>query len=569
MFRSFQCLPLPRGEGRGVTLIMQRLILALSIGAVCTALVQAQDRADLSLSNGVVFPADGSAAVYSTIVIRDGRVLALGGAELLERYRADRVIDLRGRLVVPGFNDTSMSIGGVSPRSVDLTGSRSIAEIGFRIRRKAEALGPGEWVTASGWSEAALAEGRRPGKQDLDNATSDNPVLISLDGNGVLANGTALRLAQITGDTEWPEGGEIELDVGRQPTGVLRGTARNLVEHLVPDANATEERRSLIEQLRGLPAKGITSLIQTSQTAWGIEQWEGIYARYGENFPRAAVRFRVASNAKTAANAIRALGKVTGDGDERMRVGALRVVVDGGFGGPAAWTLESYRDQPDFYGRPAIAEAELFELVKDAHELGWQIGFVTVGDAAIQMTVDVLARVLDESPRHDHRHYLSGFTVLPPPETMMTMASRDILIALQPNLTYSAEQHYQTHLFGARLSTNNALRTPMNYGLLMALGSDARPIDPLLGLYGATTRRGRSGEVYAPNERLTMAEAIAGYTRNGAYLTFEERVKGTLVPGMLADLVVLSENLLTIDPLRTMEVVVDLTVIGGRVVYER
>ena len=199
MFRLFRCLPLPRGEGRGVTLIMRRLILALSIGAVCTALVQAQDRADLSLSNGVVFPADGSAAVYSTIVILDCRVLALGGAELLERYRADRVIDLRGRLVVPGFNDTSMSIGGVSPRSVDLTGSRSIAEIGFRIRRKAEALGPGEWITASGWSEAALAEGRRPGKQDLDNATSDNPVLISLDGNGVLANGTALRLAQITG----------------------------------------------------------------------------------------------------------------------------------------------------------------------------------------------------------------------------------------------------------------------------------------------------------------------------------------------------------------------------------
>lgn len=120
-----------------------------------------------------------------------------------------------------------------------------------------------------------------------------------------------------------------------------------------------------------------------------------------------------------------------------------------------------------------------------------------------------------------------------------------------------------------RLYTNNPLRTPTGYGVFMALGSAARPIDPLLGLYAATTRLGESNEVYAPNERLTMPEAIVGYTHNGAALTFEEHIKGTLVPGMLADLVVLSENLLAIDPERTLESLVDLTIIGGRVVYER
>lgn len=204
-------------------LTMRRLILAVAIGCVCATLLSAQERADLALFNGAVFPANGSAAVYSTIVVRDGRVLALGGPELLGRYSASRVIDLQGRLVVPGFNDTSMAVGGRFPERVDLTGSRSIDEICFRIHLKAEALGPGKWVMASEWSAGALAEGRRLGRQDLDVAAPDNPVVIDWDWNGVLVNEAALRAAEITGDTVPPEGGEIELDSGNRPTGVLRG----------------------------------------------------------------------------------------------------------------------------------------------------------------------------------------------------------------------------------------------------------------------------------------------------------------------------------------------------------
>ena len=548
-------------------LIMRRLMLVLIIGAVCAPLVLAQERADLALSNGTVFSADGAGTVYDTIVVRDGRVLALGGPELLGRYRADRTINLDGRLVVPGFNDTSMSVSGGFPDLVDLTGSRSIDEIGFRIHSKAEALGPGKWVRASGWSEGALVEGRRPGKQDLDIVAPDNPVVVDWDPDSVLVNQAALEVAGITWDTVSPEGGEIERGPGGQPTGVLSGTARSprLVEKLIPAASTTQERDALIGRLRALPAKGVTSLVQGGVGAWHLRLWSREYARHGESFPRALVRLRVLSDAKQAARTIHALGKMSGDGDDRMRVGALSVVVDGGLG----WTLEPYRGRPDFYGKPAIGEDELYTLVKDAHDLGWQIGFETVGDAAIQMTVDVLSRVLDESPRPDHRHYLASFTVLPPPETMMIMAQRGILIAQQPSLVYTATERYKRHLAGVRLETVHALRTPMNYGLVVALGSGGRPIDPLLGLYGATTRLGMSGDAYGSSERLTMAEAIGGYTLNGAFLTFEERVKGTLVPGMFADLVVLSENLLGIDPRRTPEVVVDMTVIDGRVVYER
>ena len=549
--------------------MMRRLRWVLVVGVVCAPPVLAQERADLALSNGTVFSADGSGAVYDTIVIRDGRVLALGARDLLGRYRADRVIDLYGRLVVPGFNDSIMSTGRESPELVDLTGSRSIDEIGFRIYSKAEALGPGKWVRASGWSESALAEGRRPSKQDLDTAAPRNPVVIDWDWDSVLVNQAALSVAGITGQTAAPKGGEIEFDGGNRPTGVLRGTARNLIEDLIPDATITQWQQALIERLRALPARGVTSLIQEGLGEWALDAWRYEYKRHGESFPRASVRFRVPSNAKQAARAIRVLGKITGNGSDRMRLGALSVVVDAGFAEPAAWTLEPYRGRPDFYGQPAIGEEELYTLVKDAHDLGWQIGFETVGDAAIQMTVDVLSRVLDESPRPDHRHYLASFTVLPPPETMMIMAKYGILIAQQPSRIYTATERYKRHLTGDRLDTVHALRTPMNYGLVVALGSGGRPIDPLLGLYGATTRLDMSGDAYGPSERLTMAEAITGYTRNGAFLTFEEDVKGTLAPGMFADLVVLSGNLLTIDPRRAPEVVVDMTVIDGRVVYER
>ena len=294
-------------------------------------------------------------------MIRDGRILALGGPELLGRYRADRVIDLDGRLVMPGFNDTSMVVGGGFPGLVDLTGSRSIDEIGLRIHGKAEALGPGRWVRASGWSEGALVEGRRPSKEDLDIVAPDNPVVVGWDSDGILVNQAALDVASITWDTASPEGGEIERGPGSQPTGVLRGTARRLIEKLIPAVTASQERATFLERLRALPPQGVTSLVQAGEGVWHVQDWANVYAYHGESLSRAAVRFRVPSDARSAAGAIRALGKISGDGDERMRVGALSVVVDSGLG----WTLEPHSGRPDFYGHPAIGEDELYTLVKE------------------------------------------------------------------------------------------------------------------------------------------------------------------------------------------------------------
>lgn len=445
-----------------------------------------------------------------------------------------------------------------------------MAEITERIRSKAQELGPGEWITGNAWSEDELIEKRRPLRGDLDEAAPNNPVVITRAGShSSVANTRALALAGITPDTPAPDGGIIELTEDGELNGVLRETAQQLARRLVPSSTRAELRDSFVSNLRDLLRLGITSIILAGTRADGFAEWQEVYRLYGDELPRAALQFRVSGDADRAIQAMREFGKKTGDGDERLRIGALKLGVDGGYTGPAAWTLEPYRDQPDYYGKQLVPEHELYRLVKAAHEMGWQVGFHTIGDAAIKMTVDVFARVLDESPRVDHRHYLNHFTVLPPPATLRKMAEYNILIAQQPNFTYTLEGRYAANLVGERLQTNNALRTPMSYGIFIALGSDILPIGPMVGLYASVTRRGMSGAVYGTAERLTMPEAIVGYTRNAAYLTFEEEIKGTLEPGRLADMVVLSDDLLTIDPEDILNVEVDTTIVGGKVVYER
>lgn len=547
-------------------------VLAIG-GLVVGAAAHAQDPepADLLLHNGKVFSADALLSTYSAVAVRDGRIVGLGWDGLAARFEAERAIDLAGRLVVPGFIDTHVHVSGDAQRWVDLAGLRNIAELKARVTRKAEQLGSGEWITGYGWSEDELAEQRRPLRWDLDDAAPANPVILTRAGaHSSVASSLALEAAGVTPDTETPPGGIIEVDDEGRMNGILREGAQYLVSRLVPDATAEELRASFVDNLRGLLALGITSVIQAGVDIEGYAEWETVYAAHAGELPRAAVQLRVPPDPPQAIDMLRRFGRTTGDGDEWLRVGAVKFFVDGGFSGAAAWTLEPYKEQPDYYGSgPLIDEAGLYEISRTAHDMGWQLGFHAIGDAAIKMTVDAWSRMLEASPRADHRHFLNHFTVTPPVETMQRMADWNIHIAQQPNFTYTIDGRYAEHLAGERYQTNNPLRTPMRHGVVVALGSDILPFGPLVGLEAAVTRRGMGGAVVGPGEALTMPEAIVGYTRVAAHLTFEEDEKGTIEIGKLADLVVLSQDLLTIDPERTTNTEVDLTVLGGRVVYER
>ena len=532
--------------------------------------VQAQESADMVVHNGTIFTADNLLSIHSAMATKDGKVVALGGEELLDRYRATCVIDLRDRFVVPGFNDSHTHIRGYPQRYVDMGGVRSIAEFQQRLRAKAEELGPGEWITGYGWSEDEISEKRKPTRWDLDQAVPNHPTVISrAGGHSAVLNSRALELAGIDRDTPDPEGGNIEHDESGEPTGIIRENWE-AAARLIPEPAEEELRASLIQNLRSQFAYGITSVIEASTSPERFAMWRDIYEEHRGELPRAAVQIRLPvgfDEGEAVAARLRDLDLRTGQGDEQLRVGGLKLFVDGGFTGPAAWTLEPYPDQPDYSGHPQLSEDDFYGVAKTAHQLGWQLGVHAIGDAAIAMAVEQITRVLDELPRVDHRHYLNHFTVLPPEQTMRDMADYDILIAQQPNFTWTLEGRYKRHLSGERLRTNNALRTPMDHGIFVALGADILPTGPLLGIQTAATRRGMSGEVIGAEEVLSVPEAIVGYTRNGAYLTWEEELKGTLEPGKLADFVVLSEDLRRIDPSRIRDVEVELTVLGGKVVY--
>jgi predicted amidohydrolase YtcJ len=543
---------------------MSRHYAALLTTTLALAACAQPEQADLILRGGKIVTVDEELGVVEALVVRGDRILAVGPDAIADGYDAARVIDLGGRMVMPGFIDTHIHIDGRAPWSLDLTELSSIAELQDRIRDLIATLEPGHWITGYGWSEDELAEGRRPLRADLDEAAPENPVILSrAGGHSAVANSLALELAGVNESTPDPEGGVIERDASGRLNGVIR-ERQGIVSRLAPRPTREQLRPSFISSLERLLALGITSIVEAGATLEEFEEWERVYAEHGDRLPRANVQVRW-----TDPERLEAFGRKSGDGDERFRVGAIKVLVDGGFTGPAAYTIAPYKGETAYRGKLNLEEDELRSLVMQANELGWQLGFHAIGDAAIVLTVDAFAEALAAHPRSDHRHYLNHFTVTPPPETLDRMAELGIHIAQQPNFTYTLEGRYAANLEGERLAHNNPLRTPMDHGVFVALGSDILPIGPMTGLYAAVTRKGMSGAVHGPEERLTMEEAIRGYTANGAFLTFEEDLKGRLKPGMLADLVVLSDDLLTIDPERIMDVAVDLTVLGGKVVYER
>ncbi len=543
-----------------LSITMATLLVAPESGRA----LQGKEPADLILHHGNIVTLDDENHRARAVVIRGGNIVAVGDESLVERYSATRIIDLGGRLLLPGFNDAHTHISGDPQRYIDLAGTTSIRELQDKVRAKAAQLGPREWITGYGWAEDNFAEQRLPQRADLDAAAPNNPVILArAGGHSSVANSLALSLAGITSTTPQPSAGMIEHDAKGEPTGVIRERA-DLVDKLVPITTAEELRPSFVRSLTNQLSLGITSLVMADETADNFPEWERVYREHRGYLPRAAVQIRWESEEK-----LRAFKKRSGEGDEWLRVGALKVYVDGGFTGPSAYTLEPYKGMPGFRGTLNRPPEQLYQIARTAHGMGWQMGFHTIGDGAIALAVEVFDRVLHESPKADHRNYLNHFSMLPPDATLATMVRDSILVTQQPNFTYTLEQRYGQTLDGERLAHNNPVATPMDRGIFMAFSSDILPIGPLVGLYAAVTRKGKSGAVYGAGERVPMLRALRAYTRGGAFVTREEGRKGTIEPGKLADLIVLSADLLTLPPEQILKTRVDLTVLGGRVVYER
>lgn len=519
---------------------------------------------DLILTNAKVLTVDEDFTIADTVIVDGGIIVATGSPQLLQEYTSHRTLDLDGKLLMPGFVDSHTHIRGRPQRYIELGGVTSIEEMQSLIRAKVHALGEGQWITGYGWSEDEIDEGRRPLRSDLDAAAPNNPVILTrAGGHSAVVNSLALELAGISLETPQPDGGVIE----RGEDGMLNGIIRErqeIVGQLVPEATDEELIASLEVNLNALLSKGITSITDAAKSPADYPMWEELYADHELPLPRAALQFQWHDP-----SAINALKARVGDGNDFLKIGPIKVFADGGFTGPAAYTLEPYRDQDDYRGYLNMPEDELVAHLNEIHDAGWQMGVHAIGDAAIVLVVDTLAQALERNPREDHRHYLNHFSMRPPDSTMELMARHNIHITQQPNFTYTLEGRYAENLDSWRLQHNNPLRSPMDHGIKVAISSDILPIGPMVGLYAAVTRKGMSGEVYGPDEAITMQEAIRAYTMTGAFLNRDEKLKGSLETGKLADMILLSHDLLTIEPDEIMNVKVEQTWVNGESVFER
>ena len=524
----------------------------------------AQIPVDLVLHNGKVLTIDNNFSIQSAIAINDGKVVITGDESILAQYKASKIVDLNGKTLMPGFNDSHTHISGNPRRYIDLSDTTSILEMQSLVRDKANALGPGEWITGYGWSEDELTEQRKPTRYDLDDAAPNNPVVLTRAGaHSAVGSSMALAAAGITAQTPDPEGGVIEHEDSGEPNGIIR-ERHNLLLDLVPPSSEEEMIASLEVNLNQLLAKGITSITDAQKTPAEYQRWETLYAQAQLPLPRAALQFEWQDP-----DAIKALKERVGEGNDRLKIGPIKIFVDGGFTGPAAYTIEPYRNQATYRGYLNMPESELVSQINEIHDKGWQMGIHAIGDAAIQLVVDTLADTLTRAPKTDHRHYLNHFSMRPPEATMKKMAEHNIHITQQANFTYTLEGRYAENLEGFRLAHNNPINSPMAHGIVVALSSDILPIGPMVGLYAAVTRKGMSGKVYGPDEAISIGQALRAYTQIGAFINFDEDIKGTLEPGKYADMIVLSDDILNIDAEQILEVEVLQTYMNGELVFAK
>jgi predicted amidohydrolase YtcJ len=541
------------------------LLMAVSAMAGCAPEPAAQKRpVDLLVHNGHILTMAETDSVVSAMAIADGRIAVTGTDALLEEFTATAIVDLEGRTVMPGFIDSHTHIRSNPPHFIDLTNVSSVAEITELVGRMAEKVGPGNWITGYGWSEDELSEGRRPLIGDLDQAAPGHPVILTrAGGHSAVVSSVAFEVAGIDATTPNPEGGMIERDDEGNLNGIIR-ERQGIVGRFVPETPAEQMRPSLVTNLQALFGKGITSIVQAADDIGHFSEWETVYAENPGRLPRASVQVAYEGRELMAA-----FGRITGDGDEFLKLGAIKIFADGGFTGPAAYTSKPYKGEDEYRGKLNMSEDDLRTTILQAHQDGWQLGIHAIGDAAIELTVRYLIEALNTAPRPDHRHYLNHFTVMPTDQTMMDMAAHGIAITQQPNFTYTLEGRYVANLEGPRLESNNPLRTPMDHGIHVAISSDILPIGPLVGIYAAVTRKGMSGRVFGDREKISRMEALRGYTIGGAYLTREESQKGSLEPGKLADFIVLSGNLLAVPDEQILQTNVLKTYLGGELVYSR
>ena len=529
--------------------------------------------ADLVITNATVRTMDAARPVAESVAVHGNRIVAVGTSEEMKRYAGSRtrVVDAKGALVLPGFNDAHVHFlsGGFQLASVDLRDAATPQEFAGRIRRFAEKLPAGRWITGGDWDHERWPSAPLPTKELIDSFTHDRPVFVSrLDGHMALANSHALKLAGITRLTPDPPGGLIVRDPSTgEPTGVLKDNAMTAVYAKIPDPTFEEKLAAARAATGHAASLGVTSVQDVSA---GSDV--GVYQTLLE---RGELKTRVYAVAPLGQwKRLADVGVRKAFGGDMLRIGGLKAFSDGSLGSTTALFFEPYTDAPETRGLGSgLAEGEMLKRVREADRAGLQVFIHAIGDRANDQILSIYEQVAREHGERDRRFRIEHAQHLRP-EEIREFARQKVVASMQPYHAIDDGRWAEKRIGPVRIKGTYAFRSLLDAGAHLAFGSDwtVAPIDPLLGVYAAVTRRtldGKNPGGWVPEQKITVEEAVRAYTHGSAYAEFADAVKGTITPGKLADLVILSRDIFKIEPAEIEKARVTMTIVDGRVVYEK
>jgi predicted amidohydrolase YtcJ len=557
----------------------------------------AQCPADLVLTNAHIETMDSAHEWAGAVAIRGESIVAVsyiepGSTDAQKASSTDaaeimrclgpktRIIDLHGAFAMPGFNDAHVHIGqsALAKLAIDFTGAQSLAEFQQRIRAAIKDRAPGEWITGFGWDQTLWPGRRDPTRADLDAVSTAYPMFFArVDGHVAVANSLALQLAGVTQNTAQPAGGHIVRDAQtNQPTGLLQEDAgMNLVFAKIAAPSSADRRRGIELVLADAARNGITSLQDnsyleiTTDVAFTKENFL-IYQQLHRD-GKLTARITEWLDFTLPLAKLEALRSEWGSSDAWLKTGALKAFMDGSLGSRTAAMLAPYSDAPGNTGLLRMDPATLAPMAIERDRAGFQLAFHAIGDRANHVALDTFAAVVAANGSRDRRDRVEHAQVVAP-EDFARFGQLNIVASMQPSHLLDDERWASDRLGTERSRGAYAWRTMQQNRVHLAFGTDhpVEPLNPLRGIYACVTRELPQGSAsWQPQEKLPMKDCLYAYTAGSAYAEFEEKRKGTIASGMLADLVVYNADLNQLPARDLLTTKVKMTITGGRIVYQQ
>jgi len=566
------------------------LFTIVALGATVVSQTTQVAPADLVLRGGKIVTLDAQTPEGTALAARNGAIVAVGTDAAIARYigPSTQVIDLAGQLAIPGFIEGHGHFTGIGDNklNLDLMGTKSWDEIVHMVAMAVENAKPGEWIIGRGWHQEKWSSTPDPNVEgfpthlSLDKVSPNNPVILThASGHASFVNAKALELSNITKSTANPNGGEILKDKDGNPTGLLRETASGLVRAGTgaprPTPEETEARAEKALQLadQEVIGKGITSF-QDAGSGFDLVNRVKRLVDAGKMNVRLWVMIRASwapANVAASAQAIKA-GRIVGYGNNQLTVRAIKIVADGALGSRGAWLLEPYSDKPDSVGLPNTPVEQIRAGAQAAYENGYQVCIHAIGDRANREVLNAYEDTFKKNNadgknlrwRVEHAQHLN-------PADIPRFGQLGVIAAMQ-GIHCTSDAPWVEPRLGAKRAEEGAYvwQKLMQSGAVVTNGTDApvENVDPLPSFYASVTRRANDGRVFYPDQRMSRMEALRSYTLSNAFAAFEEDIKGSLSPGKLADITILTKDILTIPDDQILSAKVSYTIIGGKVVYK-